>query len=124
MQSSGSGTRSEQSTHGPTVDLNTGPARTAMQPSEVTPATGIDEVPQQASTSPGDGSEVHTGTMAGDPNTNVVEVPAEKASFKDQVLGYAKVTRGTVLGNAETKEHGKRILEGDPSVQKHPLEKK
>ena len=45
---------------------------------------------------PGDGSEVQTGRMAGGPETNVVEVPTEKPSFKDQVLGYAKVTRGKV----------------------------
>jgi len=120
MQSSeGSATHSEQSTHGPIIDLNTAP-----QPSEVTAANRIEEVPQQASTSPGDGSEVRTRSETGGPNRNVVEVPVEKTSFKDQVLGYAKVTRGTALGNAETKEYGKRILEGDPSVQKHPLEKK
>jgi len=45
---------------------------------------------------PGDGSEVHSGRVAEGPDTNVVEVPAEKPSFKDQVLGYAKVTRGKV----------------------------
>jgi len=46
---------------------------------------------------PGDGSEVQTERIAGGPDsTNVVEVPAEKPSFKDQVLGYAKVTRGKV----------------------------
>jgi len=45
---------------------------------------------------PGDGSEVQTERVAGGPDTNVVEVPAEKPSFKDQVLGYAKVTRGKV----------------------------
>lgn len=95
-----------------------------MNPSEVTPATRVDEAPQQASTMPGDGSEVHTGRMAGGPDTNVVEVPTEKPSFKDQVLGYAKVTRGKALGNAQTKEHGQRILEGDASLHKYPLEKK
>lgn len=43
MQSSeGSATHSEQSTHGPIIDLNTGP-----QPSEVTAANRIEEVPQQ-----------------------------------------------------------------------------
>jgi len=44
---------------------------------------------------PGDGSEVPTGRLAGDPNTRI-EVPGEQPSFKDQVLGYAKVTRGKV----------------------------
>ena len=86
------------------VDSATGEARTALNLSEV------EEVPQQgkhpslflsrcqdrstlsASTTPaaGDGSEVHTE------HVNVVEAPGEKPSFKDQVLGYAKVTRGTV----------------------------
>jgi hypothetical protein len=46
---------------------------------------------------PGDGSEItQTDRVAGGPDTNVVEVPTEKPSFKDQVLGYAKVTRGKV----------------------------
>jgi hypothetical protein len=45
---------------------------------------------------PGDGSEVQTGRVAEGPETNVVEIPTEKPSFKDQVLGYAKVTRGKV----------------------------
>ena len=89
------------------VDSATGEARTALNLSEV---AAVEEVPQQgkhpclvlsrcqdrsnlsASTTPaaGDGSEVHTE------HVNVVEAPGEKPSFKDQVLGYAKVTRGTV----------------------------
>ena len=44
---------------------------------------------------PGDGSGVQTERMAESPKTNV-EIPTEKPSFKDQVLGYAKVTRGKV----------------------------
>jgi len=101
-----------------------GEARTAVNPSEVAPPTRVDEAPQQASTMPGDGSEVHTGRMAGGPNTNVVEVPGQKPSFKDQVLGYAKVTRGKALGDPETVEHGQRILDGDASLYKYPVEKK
>jgi len=99
-------------------------ARTTLKPSEVAPPTSVEEVPQQASTMPGDGSEVQTERVAGGPDTNVVEVPAEKPSFKDQVLGYAKVTRGKALGNAQTKEIGQRILEGDASLHKYPAEKK
>jgi len=97
-----------------------GEAQTA---SEVAPHTRVEQASQQASTMPGDGSEVPTGRLAGDPNTRI-EVPGEQPSFKDQVLGYAKVTRGKVLGNAETKEQGERILAGDPSLHKYPLEKK
>jgi len=124
MSSEGSAAPFEQSVYGSIVDPATGEARTALNPSEVAPPTRVDEAPQQASTMPGDGSEVHTGRVAGGPNTNVVEVPGQKPSFKDQVLGYAKVTRGKALGNSETTEHGQRILDGDASLHKYPVEKK
>jgi len=124
MYSEGSATPLEQSIYGSIVDPATGEARTAINPSEDAPPTRVDEAPQQASTMPGDGSEVHTGRVAGGPDANIVEVPGQKPSFKDQVLGYAKVTRGKTLGNPETKELGQRILDGDPSLQKYPVEKK
>ncbi|KDQ62598.1 hypothetical protein JAAARDRAFT_54523 [Jaapia argillacea MUCL 33604] len=69
-------------------------------PSEVAPPTKVDTEPQQASTQPGDGSEVHS---------------EGKVPWKDQVLGYAKKTRGTVLGKSATKEHGEKILQGEAS---------
>ncbi|KAG6872423.1 hypothetical protein C0995_009820 [Termitomyces sp. Mi166 len=43
------------------------------------PATRSNTLPQQASTSPGDGSEVH----------------ANQVPFKERVIGVAKITRGT-----------------------------
>lgn len=104
-----------------------GEARTAIsssRDSQVAPPPRVDEAPQQASTMPGDGSEVHTGNVAGSPDTHVIEIPGEQPSFKDQVLGYAKVTRGKILGNAQTKEHGERILAGDASLHKYPRENK
>lgn len=46
-------------------------------------------MPLVGSTMPGDGSEVHVSghVNSQDPNVNVVEVPAEKVPWKDQVLG-------------------------------------
>ncbi|KZP08676.1 hypothetical protein FIBSPDRAFT_874332, partial [Athelia psychrophila] len=55
-------------------------------PSETVPSTKVHEAPQQASTSPGDGAEVQD-------NTPEVADP-HQTSFKDQVIGYAKITRG------------------------------
>ena len=40
-----------------------------------------------------------------------------KLSFKDQVRAYSKVQRGTVLGNHEEKELGKKILAGEVPPQ-------
>ncbi|KDQ25452.1 hypothetical protein PLEOSDRAFT_1093998 [Pleurotus ostreatus PC15] len=87
-------------------------------PSQVVAPTKIDSVSQQASTQPGDGSEVRIvdqrtrEELINDPNVHVIEVPGQKVPFKDQVIGYAQKTRGTLLGKTETKQHGDQILEG------------
>ncbi|ESK95192.1 hypothetical protein Moror_1010 [Moniliophthora roreri MCA 2997] len=78
-------------------------------PSETVEPTRSDTVPQQGSTQPGDGSTVHEGQPQ-----RVVEAPAEQPhlSFKEQVIGVAQKTRGTVLNKPELKEHGQQVLEG------------
>ncbi|KAG9227317.1 hypothetical protein CCMSSC00406_0004144 [Pleurotus cornucopiae] len=110
-----------------------------QHPSQVVAPTKIDSVSQQgwwwtssifhalnidwfgdtlASTQPGDGSEVRIvdqrtrEELINDPNVHVIEVPGQKVPFKDQVIGYAQKTRGTLLGKTETKQHGDQILEG------------
>lgn len=91
-------------------------------PSQVVAPTKTDSVPQQgeshsssiypvaefrgtvASTQPGDGSEVRMvdqrtrEELLNDPNVHVVEVPAQKVPFKDQVIGYAQVCSIFTLG--------------------------
>ena len=47
-------------------------------PSDVVPPTQVDEATQQASTQPGDGTEVQATSPS-------------KPSFKEQVIGYAQV---------------------------------
>ncbi|KAG5722078.1 hypothetical protein E4T56_gene15847 [Termitomyces sp. T112] len=77
----------------------------AKLPSDNTPApaTRSDTLPQQASTSPGDGSEVHA---------NINQVP-----FKERVIGVAKITRGTVLRKPDLKQEGEAILEGQTTQE-------
>jgi len=78
-----------------------GPPPGSIMPSEVAPPTRVDEEPQQAATGPGTGSEVHVQSGT---------------SFGEKVLGYAKKSRGTVLGKPELKERGQEILEGKANV--------
>ncbi|KIJ24204.1 hypothetical protein M422DRAFT_33147 [Sphaerobolus stellatus SS14] len=68
-------------------------------PSEVTQPTRSDSTPQQASTQPGDGARAHN--------------EEDKVPWKDEVIGYAKVTRGKLLGKKDTVEMGHQILEGE-----------
>lgn len=52
-----------------------------------------------------------------DPNINVIELPPQKKpSFKEQILGYARVIRGTLLGKPDVKEHGERDLRGKATI--------
>ncbi|KAJ2916120.1 hypothetical protein MD484_g4269, partial [Candolleomyces efflorescens] len=71
------------------------------------PREPVDDIPQQASTQPGDGTEVHQTA------TGTANVP-----FKERVIGVAQKTRGTLLGKPELKEHGQAILEGRTTHEK------
>ncbi|KAJ7079754.1 hypothetical protein B0H15DRAFT_953849 [Mycena belliarum] len=56
---------------------------------------------------------------------NVVHVPQDSAQppvvpFKEQVIGVAKKTRGTLLGKPELKEHGEQILRGESGIHDEP----
>ncbi|KAF8895630.1 hypothetical protein BD779DRAFT_1500621 [Infundibulicybe gibba] len=82
-------------------------------PSEVVEPTRSEVATQQASTQPGDGSEVRAG-HGHDPHH---DNGATKVPFKERVIGVAQVTRGTLLGKPNLKEHGEMILEGQASAQ-------
>ena len=83
-----------------------------QRPSDFAPATRTDSVPQQASTQPGDGREVHFADQ---------EPPRDaKVPFKEQVIGVAKKTRGTLLHKPEVKQHGDLILEGKVTHRQDP----
>ncbi|TEB30682.1 hypothetical protein FA13DRAFT_1733541 [Coprinellus micaceus] len=91
-----------------TMDNKLEPNRRYPPPSElINGRTGVaDEVPQQGSTQPGDGSEIRrTDDALQGPSSH--EVP-----FKERVVGVAQVTRGTLLGKPDLKEHGEAILDG------------
>ncbi|KAH8114473.1 hypothetical protein DFH11DRAFT_1594672 [Phellopilus nigrolimitatus] len=63
------------------------------------PAVGTP--PQQGAPEPGSGTTVHE----------------DQVPFKDQVFGYAKTIRGSVLRKPETKATGEKILHGDMSAK-------
>ncbi|EPS96559.1 hypothetical protein FOMPIDRAFT_1053199 [Fomitopsis schrenkii] len=47
------------------------------------------------------------------PTPIIVQQPAKKHSFAEEVVGYAKEIRGTLLRQPETKEMGEKILKGE-----------
>ncbi|KAF8967180.1 hypothetical protein BDZ97DRAFT_1805554, partial [Flammula alnicola] len=83
-------------------------------PSHSVAPTKVDTLPQQGSTSPGDGSEVHTDGHMHQQNRASEATPqqTENVPFKERVIGVAQKTRGTIFGDAELKQHGEDILEG------------
>ncbi|KAI9573659.1 hypothetical protein HD554DRAFT_2310811 [Boletus coccyginus] len=87
------------------------------------PPTGTGNPPQQASFPPGNGNEVRAEQIKkpsevnrDDPNINVVELPPHNPTFKEQAYGYAKVIRGTVLGQSDVKERGAKVLRGEEGI--------
>jgi len=89
-----------------------------LRPSEVAPPTKVDNVPQQASTQPGDGNEVRFSSPP-----HAEPHPTEttgKVPFKEQVIGVAKKARGSILGKPDVKEHGDQILRGEVTHLEDP----
>ncbi|TFL07794.1 hypothetical protein BDV98DRAFT_588247 [Pterulicium gracile] len=84
------------------MSTNVNDTTTARLPSEVVAPQRTDSIPQQGSTQPGDGSELH-----GEP----------KLSFAERTIAAAQITRGTLLGQESVKKHGEKILEGTASAQ-------
>ncbi|KAI0765686.1 hypothetical protein BD413DRAFT_615590 [Trametes elegans] len=70
-------------------------------PTETAPPTKVTTPTQQAATQPGTGGVQH------------VVVESNKPSFTQQVVGYAKEIRGTVLHKPETKDYGGKIRKGE-----------
>ncbi|KAF9556726.1 hypothetical protein CPC08DRAFT_765027 [Agrocybe pediades] len=98
--------------NGTPFDPNAANHRVSL-PSEQVPVEPykVDTLPQQGSTQPGDGKEVHTdGQFTAD--SNAATGQHQKVPFKEQVIGVAQKTRGTLLNKPELKEHGEQILEG------------
>jgi len=87
-----------------------------LLPSDVASPTRSNTLPQQGSTQPGDGDQVHFDTNPSD-TTQPKRVP-----FKEKVIGVAKKTRGTLLGKPELKEHGEMILEGQVTHNQDPMD--
>jgi len=92
-----------------------------MMPSECVRPSKVDTAPQQASTSPEDGTHVHQEPeqMAagehGAPGEQGGKVP-----FKEQVLGYAKKTRGTLLAKPDLKQQGEKLIQGEGTIKEPP----
>ncbi|KAN0087510.1 hypothetical protein V8E55_006131 [Tylopilus felleus] len=113
------------------------PAETEQQGIQPSPSAPIDPPPQAVinastlqqepteSAPPHDGDEVRAEQIKkpsevtqDDPNINVVGPPPqpESPTFKEQVYGYAKLIRGTVLGRSDVKEHGAQVLRGEQGI--------
>ncbi|KAI0629672.1 hypothetical protein C8Q77DRAFT_1065177 [Trametes polyzona] len=79
-------------------------------PTETVAPTQISTPPQQAATQPGAGGVQH------------IVMESNKPSFTQQVVGYAKEIRGTILHKPETKDYGNKIRKGEepwpPSPEK------
>ncbi|KAI0698313.1 hypothetical protein C8T65DRAFT_660887 [Cerioporus squamosus] len=91
--------------HGPAVVPNDARPTTDFHPdppSETVAPTQVTTPPQQAATQPGSGPAVQT-----------VVVEQTKPSFNQQVVGYAKEIRGTILRKPETKDEGGKIRKGE-----------
>ncbi|KAF8729411.1 hypothetical protein AX14_006133 [Amanita brunnescens Koide BX004] len=77
------------------------PTDVALMPSDVVPVTPtkVDEAPQQASTAPGDGHVVHDNPHEKEESTDQspTQTSHNKVPFREQVIGYAQKTRGTIL---------------------------
>ncbi|KAI0366776.1 hypothetical protein BV20DRAFT_971509 [Pilatotrama ljubarskyi] len=84
----------------PTANIPPPPTQ-AMPPSQVVPPTQVATPPQQAATQPGAGGVQH------------IVMESNKPSFTQQVVGYAKEIRGTVLHKPETKDYGGKIRKGE-----------
>ncbi|EAU85979.2 hypothetical protein CC1G_03002 [Coprinopsis cinerea okayama7 len=100
-------------THGST-NLESGEFR-ASPPSEIVPGVQgghVDTAPQQASTQPGDGSEVRVSRASDDRSKGLSGTFNGNIPFKERVVGGAQKIRGTVLGKPDLKEHGQAILDG------------
>ncbi|PPQ75817.1 hypothetical protein CVT24_002679 [Panaeolus cyanescens] len=109
------------------LDPDTQQAITAsmMLPSKSVEPTRVDTPRQQASTEPNDGSRVHFGerNLQENRNQTTAERQEQGVPFKEQVIGYAQKTRGTLLGKPELKEHGQQILEGQLTHEEDRLKR-
>ncbi|KAJ7274236.1 hypothetical protein C8J57DRAFT_1314989 [Mycena rebaudengoi] len=66
------------------------------------------------------GPLVHGDEIAGSAPIKQATDSPPIVPFKDQVIGVAKKTRGTLLGKPELKEHGEKILQGEATIYDKP----
>ncbi|KAF9452910.1 hypothetical protein P691DRAFT_802768 [Macrolepiota fuliginosa MF-IS2] len=109
---------------------DTNPSKgTVPPPSSFARPTVVDDAPQQALTQPGGGTTINTDVEATQPSQQVShpgpglgeESPGKEIPFKEQVIGVAQKTRGTLLRKPKLKEHGEKILVGEAT---HEQDKK
>jgi len=88
---------------------DTGISRSDLQSNITGRDRQLNEAPQAARTGP-TATDVTSQSRHG---TTEMPQNQEKLPFKDQVVAYAKIHRGTLLNRPEEKELGKKILSGD-----------
>ncbi|KAF5315371.1 hypothetical protein D9619_007116 [Psilocybe cf. subviscida] len=96
-----------------TTRLSENTSSEVREPSEVVEPRKVHDVAQQGSTQPGDGSTVHEDGHLHHNDTATGARTQEKVPFKEQVIGVAQKTRGTLLGKPDLKDHGEQILRGE-----------
>ncbi|KAF8491179.1 hypothetical protein F5888DRAFT_1068905 [Russula emetica] len=87
------------------TSITTRPIRSSPPSETGVPPSG----PEQAAAGPGDVPRVEDPNVSGTSPTS----PTGRIPWKDQVVAFAKKTRGTIF----RKEHGDQILAGEASAQ-------
>jgi len=111
-------------THNNTDHTTTGGAITSEPESmPLGPAVGsssaaASDLPAGGSTDRQGSTDSQSGRLAKVPGLSghVLEKHENAPTFKEKVQGFAKVMRGSTLGNAELKEEGKKILAGEKKM--------
>ncbi|KAH9983016.1 hypothetical protein BJV74DRAFT_852393 [Russula compacta] len=97
-------------------------AQTDVPPSHTVDPDRIYTVPEQATTGAADGTR-GIDIDPNIPNTSqptTAAIPVSKSGrvpWKDQVVAFAKKTRGTLFRKPTLKEHGDQILAGEASAR-------
>ncbi|KZO92851.1 hypothetical protein CALVIDRAFT_601136 [Calocera viscosa TUFC12733] len=101
----------------PTTNTTTGGAMTSEPEGLPSTSTSTSETPPAA---PKGGSSDRQGSLDGGKRAkvpgmsgHVLENHENAPTFKEKVQGFAKVFRGSTLGNKQLKEEGKAVLAGE-----------
>ncbi|KAI9507619.1 hypothetical protein F5148DRAFT_89507 [Russula earlei] len=82
------------------------------------PASAVTSSPDAVSQSTAfDPNQIHTRTASQQAATESPTSSSGRVAWKDQVIAFAKKTRGTIFRKPTLKEHGDQILAGEASAR-------